>query len=536
MTLRRPSDGLGALGLFGALTVIMTWPQVLSLSSHAPQHQDVYFNMWRLRWFAHAVTSPSTLFDTNIFFPEPGTLALSDAMLVEGALALPFGWLPPVLLHNLFILGAIAGSGAAVFALVRYLTGSRGAGVIAGIVFAFAPYRFEHLMHMELQWAMWSPLAFLALHRACDTGQWRHGLATGIFVALQMLSSIYYGIFLATLIGVAGLLLCVRDRHAPARQVAAVLGGGAALAAVICALYALPYLRTHDRVGDRAPEEIAALSPKPADYLSAPAGNWLYGSRSRRAAPERHLLPGFTPVMLAIAGLLLRLPTRRVIVYLLLLVLAFEMSLGMNGYSYSFLHQYVPIYRGLRAPSRLGVFLLMFLGVLAGFGYATLAATRARGARFALLAACVAGMLVEYRTRTPLVEFANTAPEIYRVLANQPRGVVAEFPVPTVDRLPGPDPAYAYMSSFHWFPLVNGYSGVYPPSYLGRLERLRSFPSETAMLQLRRDNVQYVIIHGPAYAPDALTELRSHIERDGLLLPLGTFGGLAGESFLFRMR
>ena len=37
--------------------------------------------------------------------------------------------------------------------------------MIAGIVFAFVPYRFEHYMHMELQWTMWMPWAFWALHR-----------------------------------------------------------------------------------------------------------------------------------------------------------------------------------------------------------------------------------------------------------------------------------------------------------------------------------------------------------------------------------
>ena len=536
MSVRRAWPALGAFGLFAALTVIMTWPQALYLSSRASQHQDVYFNMWRLRWFAHAMTSSANLFDSNIFFPERRTLALSDAMLVEGAVALPFGWMPPVLLHNLMILGAITASGAAMFALVRYLTGSRGAGLLAGIVFAFGPYRFEQLMHMELQWAIWSPLAFLALHRAYDTGWWRYGLATGACVALQMLSSIYYGIFLATLIGVAAVLLFARDRQAPARQVAAVIGSGAAVAAIICALYALPYLRVQGRVGDRSPEEVAAWSAKPADYLSTPSGNWLYGATSRRAASERRLFPGLTPIVFAILAVLLRAASRRAIVYLVLLVLAFEGSLGLNGYVYPFVHQYVPVYRGLRAAPRLGLFFLMFLGVLAGFGYAALVADRARRWRLAWLAVGAAAMLVEYKPRTPLVEFANTPPAIYSVLSRQPRGVVAEFPIPTVDRLPGPDPAYAYMSSFHWFPIVNGYSGVYPPSYLGRLERLRTFPSETAVLQLRRDSVQYVIVHGSAYTADALTALQTQIERDGLLAPLGTFDGLGGSSVLYRMR
>src|SRR5215831_10501806 len=171
--------------------------------------------MWRLEWLAHAATAqPTHPFDANIFHPERDTLALSDAMIVEGIVAMPLAWagVPPVLLHNVLLLGAIALSGAAMFALGRYLTGSRAAGIVAGIVFAFAPYRVEHIMHMELQWTMWMPLAFLALHRLYDTGRMRYGVAVGACLALQMLSSIYYGMFLGVLLGLAALVLIARDR------------------------------------------------------------------------------------------------------------------------------------------------------------------------------------------------------------------------------------------------------------------------------------------------------------------------------------
>ena len=143
-------ESLAAIAVFAVLVAAMTWPQALHLSSHATQHQDIYFNMWRLAWFAHALaTSPSRLFDANIFYPEPRTLALSDAMIVEGVAAAPLLWtgMNPILVHNIMLLGAIVLSGAAMYALVRYLTGSRGAGLLAGIVFAFAPYRVEHIMH-----------------------------------------------------------------------------------------------------------------------------------------------------------------------------------------------------------------------------------------------------------------------------------------------------------------------------------------------------------------------------------------------------
>jgi hypothetical protein len=538
MTLRRIRSTMGVVCGFAALTVLMTWPQTLHLASRATPHQDVFFNMWRLRWFAHALVTPARLFDANIFFPERRTLALSDAMFVEGLLAAPLTWigLKPVLVHNLALLGAIALSGAAIFALVRYLTGSRGAGLIAGLVFCFAPYRFEHYMHMELQWAMWAPLAFLALHRAYDTGQWRYGLAAGGCVALQMLSSIYYGMFLAVLIALGALLLFPRDRRAPAVAALRALAAGAGLAAVLCALYARPYVRTHEKVGDRPVGEVSAFRATAASYTSATSGNWLYGSTSTRGGAERHLFPGLTPLFLAMVALLLQVPGRRAMAYLLLLVAAFEMSFGLRGYLYSVLYEYLPPFRGLRASARLGLFVLLFLGVLAGYGYAALVANRTRRVRIAVLAMCAVALLAEYRTSLTLVPVTNDAPPIYRVLAKLPRGVVAEFPVPRLDRLPGNDPEFAYLSTFHWFPMVNGYSGYYPPSYLDRLERLEDFPSERAMNQLRRDTVQYVILHTTPYNPTALNEIRSRIARDGQLVEIASFDAADGPALLYRMR
>jgi hypothetical protein len=537
---RRGVQRLAILGLFVLLTVGATWPQARYLSSQAAQHQDVYFNMWRLGWFAHAlVTSPARLFDANIFHPEPRTLAYSDAMPVEGLVAAPLLWagLAPVLVHNLLLLGAMAASGVAMFALARYLTRSRGAGILAGIVFAFAPYRFEHIMHMELQWAMWAPLAFLALHRTFDTGKWKYGIATGACVALQMLSSIYYGIFLASALALGAVLLVARDRQVSISRLLPPLAAGAVLAAALSALYAMPYLKVHDRVGDRPAGEVNTFSARPSSYLSAPKSNWLYGWASRpRDGIERRLFPGAIPVILAVAGLLLRTPSRRAIVYLLLLVAAFETSLGFGGYGYTFLYEHVSPYRGLRAAARLGIFVLMFLAVLSAYGYAALVEARRAPARAALVAVLAAGLLAEYRTALTLVPFPNTAPPLYRLLRQQPRGVVAEFPVPPVNLLPGPEAKYSYLSTFHWFPIVNGYSGIYPASYLARLERLRGFPGETSMLQLRRDNVSYLIIHGASYGEAGFAALRAQLTDGGALVELGAFDDGEGQALLYRLR
>lgn len=527
-----------AVLLFALLTAAMTWPQARHLATQATPHQDVYFNMWRLRWFAHALVTPGAhLFDANIFYPEQGTLALSDAMPVEGAAAAPLLWIGvrPVLVHNLMLLAAIALSGAAMFALARYLTGSRAAGVVAGIIFAFAPYRLEHIMHMEMQWTMWMPLAFLALHRTLDTGGWKYGAATGACIALQMLSSIYYGIFLATLVSLAALLLPWRDRRAPLPRVAQALGLGAVIAVAIAGAYAQPYLRVRARVGDRPPAEVSEFSARPSSYLAATPANWLYGRSSQESAPERRLFPGTVAVLLAIAGLLLRAPSPRTIVYLVLLVAAFDTSLGFGGYIYPFLYDHVSAYRGLRALARLGVFVLMFVAILASCGYQLLIAGRSRAVRTVALAIVCAALLAEYRTSVGLMDFANAAPPVYRILAQQPRGVVAEFPFPRADALPGDEAEHAYMSTFHWFPLLNGYSGIYPPSYLQRLARVRDFPGDASFRELRHWGVRYVIVHETGYPSEALGRIVDRLSAEGSI-QLGTFYDGSGDAMLYAMR
>ena len=528
------------IGGFVLLTIVMTWPQTAGINDRAAPHHDVYFNLWRLEWFAHALaTRPSHLLDGNIFYPEERTLTLSDAMVVEGTVATPLVWLglPPLLVHNLLLLGAIALSGAAMFLLVSTLTHSRGAGLIAGVVFAFVPYRFEHYMHMELQWTIWMPLAFLTLHRTLDAGRIRDGLMLGALIALQMLSSIYYGIFLATLVSLCALLLVVSDRRASFRRSLLALAAGGILAIAVIGAYAVPYIETRDSVrGERPTEQILMFSARPSSYLVATPTNWMYGRMLQgRGRGERRLFPGFIVLVLALCGLLLRPPSARIIVYLIALVAAFEMSLGFGGHTFRFLYDHVVAFRALRAPARLGIFVVMFLGVLAGFGYVAIVRQLEGWQRRSLLAAIVAGLLIEYHVRLDLTAYPNAAPDVYRRLAQQPVGAVAELPV-TSTAFPDSEAEYAYMSTFHWFPIVNGYSGVFPPSYLRRRDRLEHFPSPVSLAQLRGDGVRYVVLHAGRYAPAERAAILEGISRSGSFLELGAFGEESSLSYLYILR
>jgi len=535
MSTRPARSWLAATLVFAAATVVMAWPLVRHPGTLAPPHQDVYFNMWRLRWIAHALaTAPAHLFDGNIFYPEKDTLAYSDAMLVEGVLAAPLSALSPVLVHTVMLLAPIALSGVTMFALARDLTGSRGGGLIAGTAFAFAPYRFDHLMHMELQWTVWMPLAFLALHRMLDTGRARHGVAAGAWVALQMLSCIYYGIFLSGLLAAAGVLLLIAHRGPAARRALPPLAAGAAIAVAVSLLYAGPYRRVHAIVGDRPIEEVHAFSAQPANYLVTPEGNWLYGNPGRPGRGERRLFPGAVVTLLALAGLLLRQPSSTQVVYLLLLVAAFDLSLGFSGVVYPVLYTALPVLRGLRALGRAGIFVVMFLAVLAAHGYAAAMHASRFAVRASVCAALVGAMLIEYATALPLVPYPGAAPPIYAALAKMPRGVVAELPVGT-DTGRDLEGRYEYLSTFHWFPIVNGYSGNLPPSYVGRAGRLQTFPSERALQQLRADGVRYLIVHEAQYSDRELTAIRVALIGAGMV-ELGRYPDLEGSASLYQSR
>jgi hypothetical protein len=529
------------IALFTLLTAVMTWPQAAAIATAAQDHQDVYFNLWRFAWVAHALsTSPTRLFDGNIFHPEPHALTFSDAMPVEAFLAAPLLWAgtPPVLVHNVLLLAGIVLSAAGIAVLARSLTGSLMAGVSAGVVFAFAPYRFEHYMHMELQWTVWMPWTFWALHRTLQTGARTYGALTGVFMALQLLSSIYYGVFLATLAGLVAVLLLCGIRGPRLKNALAALAIGATLAIGLATPYAIPYLTTKHLMGGRSDAQVLTFSAPPSSYTVATSGNYLYGKRSApRGRPERRLFPGILALLLAIAGLLLRPPSAEAIAYLLALAAAFEMSLGAYGYSYSFLYRHVPVFDALRAPARLGIFVVFFLAVLAAWGHTAVEAAFPQTRKRALAVVIWGVLMLEYWVAPlQLAPYPNAPPPLYAWLAQQPRGVIAEFPMPVPEALPGDEARYAYMSTFHWMPVVNGYSGYYPPSYLTRIARLREFPDAASPERLRRDGVRYVIVHASSYAPDRAREVLTALSTDLSFIQLGHFHDGRGDAFVFKVR
>jgi hypothetical protein len=504
--------------LFTLMTAAMTWPQVVRMGDGVHDPGDPLFITWILAWVAHQLPrAPAHIFDANIFYPERNTLAYSETLLVPGTAAAPLYWsgVSPLVIYNLVFLSGFALSGAGVALLVRRLTGSVPAAMLSGIVFAFAPFRIDHYAHLQLQQTQFIPLSLWAFHRLLDGRRLRDGLLLGAAVAGQMLSCMYYGLFLIPYMAVVCGTMLVAGRAVTRDRLVAL-----AAAAAVLALAMLPaaraYLGAREVVGERGRQEVVDGSARAYNYLAPPEVNLVYGDLfDRFRDPERRLFPGFLAVALAAAGLWTGGKDRVTrLAYALGLLIAFDVSLGFNGILYPALYDYFLPFRALRIPARMGIMVSFSLAVLAGFGavriFETLKSDRARHAAFAALAVV---LLVEYASKPLPLWTAPTVPpqayaDIVRDTGGGPPAVIFEFPTGHME-----DPEYVYYSVFHWQWLVNGYSGFFPPSYRRVVRAVDSFPDATSFDAIKAHGARYVVVHGEWLYGARYEQLAAELDR-----------------------
>ena len=531
----RVGDTVRVALLFSVLTIVMTWPQARVMSTEVASHFDSLFSIWRLAWIAHQLPrAPLDLYQGNIFYPQRSTLALSDPILQEGLAAAPLLWLgaSPVFVYNLLVLASFVLCGTAAWALASKLTGSSLAGVIAGIVFAFAPYRYEHFFHLEILWAFWIPITFLVLHRAVDLGTVRAGLLVGGAVIAQALGCLYYSVYLGIVLTVTAPLL-IRWRDADRVRTLAGLAAGALGAILFVFIYIQPLLSIRSDLVPRLPEDAQGYSARAISYLATPAGNRIYG---RYLGPfgsgELRLFPGIAAVTLALGAF--GRPRRTAVTYLAVLAVAVLGSLGTNAPFFTVVRGAVELVTMLRVPARFFAVALCALAVLSAIGTASFLATLRRpSARIVGTSVIAAFMLIEYSTTMDLQKVPTEPASVHQWLARQPRGPVVEFPMPRPTRLPGPDPGRQYLSIFHWQPLMNGYSGYYPVSYVQLLEYVAPFPRGGWIEVVLNRGVRYIVLHEREIPREDLWEALRRLEANRSLRLIAHFRDLTDPTFVY---
>jgi hypothetical protein len=483
------------LGLV-ALSIVFTWPLADVTNPVLARHDDPLFSVWRLAWVAHQLPrAPLELFNTNIFFPETNTLAYSDAMLLLGVMSAPFMWLGvhPIIVHNGLVIAGFVTAALAMARLVAYFTPDRTAQAIAALVFAFAPYRASHIAHLELLWTAFLPLSLLALYRVVEQPTLRRGITFGAAVGLQGLCSLYYAVFLALWLFPALALAPFHIVTRWSRRHVVAFAGAVATASILLSPYLVPYSHARAALGPRSEHDVVTYSARWSDYLRASPVNRASVLQPRANDDERALFVGAIAAALAGVGVL-AVRNRVTASYTVLALIAIDLSLGVNGWLFDPLRKALPMLDGFRAPARFGVLALLAVAVLAGLAVARLLASLTASRRRYAAIALGTAMIAEYWIAPVPSYAAQLRPgAVERFLAAQPPTLIARLPFPEPDRLWGYETVFQYLSIFHWQPMVNGYSGHAPGSYLELTSVLHRFPSEHAVRALQGRGVRLVV-------------------------------------------
>lgn len=498
----RSREILVVCAAYALLTVLMTWPLARHLGTRHVRNPDMYVSAWTLAWVGHqAVRDPAHLFDANMYHPVRRSLAFGESHLPQALLAAPVLALggSPLLAYNVVFLLTFVLCGVSAHALARELGAGPPGAFLAGVGYAFCAYRFDHVVHLQSLSAQWLPLAVLFLLRAARTGRVRDLAGFVSFSLLQMFSSGYYALLMGPLLGVV-LLAVWRQTSARSRirVLAALLSIG-----ILAFVLATPYrtvLREHGF--ERTREECVYWSARWRSYISpGPYVTLPHHVVLRRAFYDAEpLYPGVVFLVLGFAGLaLVRSRGGRVALLIagvgLLLSLGPDMHLGPLKVPGPYdLLRHLPGGAMARTPCRNAVAALLGLDLLAALAWTRLSRGRrwgsAAGAVLVLVAVVDAypARLGESIRRIP------PAPESAHWLAAAPRGAVLELPwVQWSDAA-----LYAYWSTVHWQPMVNGYASFEPqvePTHhaLGLLGQ--RWPNAHLARLLRERGVRYVVVH-----------------------------------------
>jgi hypothetical protein len=494
-----------ALAGYLLLTAMFFWPVVTHLSTRLLfDAGDGPLHLWGLWAVPRAlVTGHNPFFTSDLFHPLGAGTAFNTDIPLIGVVSWPLQKLLGLAAAaNLSQLAAVVLSGLGAYLLAVHVGAERLPAFVAGVAFAFTPWRFVHLSaqaylnHTEL-----IPFGLLALLRLYEQPSRGRAVVLGVVAGVTFLTNGNFAVFLV----LTGLLVAAgRWRETFRRHFLVRLGQTALVAGIV----SLPLLAA---MFDEAVVK-RNLDPIPrwggADVYGADLVSWVAPPLNRRFLPdvfegidpearrgERLVFPTWTLLGLGLAGMVVG--GRRSRIWTLLFAAFFLLSLGpflrVNGWIGSGFTVYgtafrVPLpYLGLqrirfinesRAPGRFAVVAILALAVLAALALTRL--TRARP-RWGIVTSALAVLLVlaESLPAGFVTTLPAAIPAAYdAIAASDDPGAVLEVPLQWRTGLGnygdwgGEHTVFMYYATRHQRALAGGVVSRYPARDLDRIMRI----------------------------------------------------------------
>lgn len=534
-----PRSLLQAL-LFLALSLCSIAPVLPLLNSAVPSpafgsRTVPLFNAWTILWNSLQLHSGfPNYWHAPIFFPASHAFAFSEPQPATLLLApLKPHANNPALAYNCWLILSLTLNGVFAARLLRWLDVPlifNSAASAAIVLHPLVHHQLDSAQLAPLWPSIWATTAILQLrHLACNPSQHRKtvtlkGLEAGLALCMTAACALHHTLFLALL------LLLTSPLAIPFRHLRNWLPGAFAVALPLLPLVPAALVIHHALDAPHYVREetlIKQLSVQPADFLRSPPGAilqvpQLIGNTFFPLNPGwLRLLAGASAILAAASSLLPRVTcpslcdkqicSLRFLATLTLaaalLTLGSQLQIGPFKL-WSILAHNIPGFAQVRSPFRFGYFYQTYLLLLAAPGI-TLLHRKLIGLKLfkhrhrlqfiaALLAACV--LACETLPNKPhLVGIPNPAqtPDwISAVQKHLPSGhALLIIPLP-------PDASAAAFedttrrmihATSHHIPLVNGYSGFFPPAYYELQEQFRIPLSPELNQKLLTQNISLIL-------------------------------------------
>jgi hypothetical protein len=541
---------------FVIMTILMTYPLILKMGTSAiggGGGDGTYF-IWLVRWYQKALfeLKISPFFNPFLNYPQGWNLATTDITPAMVAFALPgslfFG---PTWGYNFAMLVSFILSGWGMYLWVKHLTKSDLAGLIAGTIFAFIPFKMAHYItgHLSLAGTQWFPFYFWGLFDLLKQVKfsWKPVLLASLAAGLIGLTSPYY-VYMTIIISavfLVGFLIFKGFKRLKDKEFWKSVTAFGLLAVLLVGVSMLPYLNLNAQSGlaDRSVDYLNRYSASISDFFMPSVKQFLWGQWI-----DNHFSPEFyneaTLYIGAVSFVLAMLAWWKwrkadfpdllgisLVVTIASIILALGIQLHWLGEQVTFLprilqpifhrtampqiflpayylYKFLPFFSKMRVMMRFGLFALIFFSMTAGLGASILIKSAAPKIKAWVGIGLLILVFIDFYPG-PLTGFVpTTARPVDGWLAEQPAiGALAQFPFSQES-----EQSQVYNTIVNQKPFLGGYFNAnQPEQYLRIMPVMEGFPSNESVAMLKTLGVAYVVVDSSQYTnyPDVDQSIRA---------------------------
>ncbi|MFH1369138.1 MAG: hypothetical protein ABII64_08430 [Elusimicrobiota bacterium] len=548
---------------YSLLSIIMTYPLVFKIFTHIPGAGfDSPFFIWNMWWTKKALLDlhANPFYSNYVFYPNGIELLTANFMIFNNLISIPFQYIfNLVFISNIFVIISYVFSGFGMYLLVRYLTGNKYAAFIAGIVFAFNPWRFARMEqgYYDLLHTEWMPFYIYYLTKTIDEGKYyKNAVFSGIFYALTTTCHYYYMVYLAlfTVLYIPLQALINRNKVSPNLIIVVkkLLVTGITFVIILSPMLFSIFQDIRNNAYQTTENNVFTSSGVDIiDYFKTNTSQSFYGNGRHTDnidLLERSVSPGYIVLLLTLFIIFKAIRSNNdVKVWFILTCMFVLFSFGsilhipflkfkMHLFSY-YIFEYIPILNAVRIPTRFGVMTGVCFAVMAGYSLSYLLNMINKPKLNRVFMTSVAVLILFEYISIPIPLTAMTVPGIYREIAkDKSDSTLLEVPLGwmnSTSEIGTPFSKPFYYQTIHEKRLLSGggarsradkvfyYAGMPIINTIRRLQELRGFRVQYYNNALTNDkmvaqsifelyNIKYILVHEP-YATKEMLEYLNYV-------------------------